>query len=96
MGNVTIEIWVMKEYKVHSSWTKTLVLSLDGIYIQYDPPICSTKCGHIIGTNGTGLVKYDGNGQLLQNRSYYNDPCGPLVAMYTESLLSLPGNSEQI
>lgn len=93
----TIEIWVMKEYKVHSSWVKTLVLYTDDISIEYYPPICSTKCGGIIGTNGgAGLLKYDGNGQLLENRSYFNDPCGPLVAMYTESLLSLPGDSEQI
>jgi len=97
MGDETIEIWVMKEYKVHSSWTKTVVLSIDGICVQYDPPICSTKSGDVIGTNGgTGLVKYDGNGELLENCSYYNEPCGPLVAMYTESLLSLPGDSDQI
>ena len=97
MEDGTIEIWVMKEYKVHSSWVKTLVLYIDDISIEYYPPICSTKCGVIIGTNGgAGLLKYDGNGQLLENRSYFNDPCGPLVAMYTESLLSLPGDSEQI
>jgi hypothetical protein len=26
------EIWVMKEYKVHSSWTKTLVFSIDDLF----------------------------------------------------------------
>ncbi|XP_024635935.1 F-box/kelch-repeat protein At3g06240 isoform X2 [Medicago truncatula] len=95
MEDGTVEIWVMKEYKVHSSWVKTLVLSIDDISIEYYPPICSTKSGGIIGTNGGGeLVKYDGNGQLLENRSYFNDPCA-LVVMYTESLLSLPGDSGQ-
>lgn len=33
--NDTVEIWVMKEYKVHSSWTKTRVLPFDGIFLLY-------------------------------------------------------------
>jgi len=48
--SVCVEIWVMKEYKVHSSWTKTLVLSISGI--PYFPPVCCTKSGDIIGTDG--------------------------------------------
>jgi len=91
----TVEIWVMKEYKVCSSWTKTLVLSIDGISTKYFFPICSTISGDIIGTDGgTELVKYDDKGQLLEHRSYYNDARGTRVAMYTESLLSLPGDNE--
>jgi len=27
--NDTVEIWMMKEYIAHSSWTKTLVFSVD-------------------------------------------------------------------
>ncbi|KEH18192.1 galactose oxidase [Medicago truncatula] len=58
--------------------------------------MCSTISGDIIGTyGGTELVKYDDKGQLLEHRCYYNDGFGSQVTMYTESLLSLPGNNEQ-
>ncbi|AES91690.1 putative F-box domain-containing protein [Medicago truncatula] len=92
--NSRVEIWVMKEYKVHSSWTKTLNLSIDGI--PYFSPICSTKSGDIIGTNGeTELLKYNDKGQLLEHNSFWDGPCpiGSLVTMYTESLLSLPSDN---
>ena len=93
VGEDIVEIWVMKEYKVHSSWTKTLVLSLDGNFIPYFSPFC-TVSGDIIGTNGgTELVKYDDKGRFLEHRPYCNDPGGSQVALYTESLLSLPSNS---
>ncbi|CAK8563584.1 unnamed protein product [Lathyrus sativus] len=92
----TVEIWVMKEYAVHSSWTKTLVLSTGAISTQYFSPICCTKSGKIIGTDGgTGLVKYDEKGDFLEHRLYCNNPCQFQVAMYTESLLSLPCDNEQ-
>ncbi|CAJ2634502.1 unnamed protein product [Trifolium pratense] len=56
----TVEIWVMKEYKMHSSWTKMLVLPTDGLPYEYFNPSCSTKSGDIIGTDGgTGWVKYN-------------------------------------
>jgi F-box interacting protein len=109
-ANDTVEIWVMKEYNVHSSWTKTLVLSVDAIPDHYFQPIYSTKNGDIIGRNmhstsvsdvigsnhGTRLVKYNYKGQLLRHRSFCNSPSE--VVMYTESLLSLPGpgDNEQI
>lgn len=35
------EIWVMKEYKVHSSWTKTFVVSFGDIPTHRD----SFRCG---------------------------------------------------
>jgi len=92
--NSRVEIWVMKEYKVHSSWTKTLNLSIDGI--PYFSPICSTKIGDIIGTNDeTELLKYNDKGQLLERNSFWDGPCpiGSLVTMYTESLLSLPSDN---
>ncbi|CAJ2654078.1 unnamed protein product [Trifolium pratense] len=40
----TIEIWVMKEYKVHSSWTKTLVFPIHDT--PYFSPIYSDKKWH--------------------------------------------------
>jgi hypothetical protein len=58
--------------------------------------MCSTISGDIIGTDGgTELVKYDDKGQLLEHHCYYNDGFGSQVAMYTQSLLSLPGDNEQ-
>ena len=92
----TVEIWIMKEYKVHSSWTKTLVLPIDGIPTRYFSPLCCTKSGDIIGTDGRGLVKYDDNGQFLEHHSYCNNPSRwGFAAMYTKSLLSLPGDNDQ-
>ncbi|XP_045786407.1 F-box/kelch-repeat protein At3g23880-like [Trifolium pratense] len=93
-----IEIWVMKEYKVHSSWTKTLVLAIDGsgIHFHYFSLICSTKSGDIIGSdNGKRLVKYNDRGELLEYLPYSYSHVGYQTVMYTESLLSLPGDNEQ-
>jgi len=96
MENDIVEIWVMKEYKVHSSWTKTLVFSIDIIHSRYFSPICCTKSGDIIGTDGIGgLVMYDENGQFLEHSSYCREGCGSRVAVYTESLLSLPGDNDE-
>ncbi|PNX92497.1 F-box protein [Trifolium pratense] len=86
MGDVIVEIRVMKEFNVQSSWTKTLVLPIDGIPSQL---LCRTKSGDIVGADGgTGLVKYDDKGQLLERHSYGIGRSGSQVTMYTESLLS--------
>ncbi|XP_045832789.1 F-box/kelch-repeat protein At3g06240-like [Trifolium pratense] len=88
--NRIVEIWVMKEYKVDSSWTKTLVIPFD-----HYSPICSTKTGDIISANGlTELAKYNDQGQLLEHHSYFDDRHGCEVALYLESLLSLPDNEQ--
>jgi len=54
----TVEIWVMQEYAVHSSWIKTLVFS-----IRPDPDfflVYFTNCGDIVGTDGHDeLVKFN-------------------------------------
>ncbi|MCI06266.1 F-box protein [Trifolium medium] len=89
-GNLMLEVWVMKEYKVNSPWTKTLVLPYDGY-----SPICSTKSGDFIGTNGhTALAKYNDQGQLLEHHSYFNNRYGWEVALYIESMLLLPDNEQ--
>ncbi|KAK7363690.1 hypothetical protein VNO77_05841 [Canavalia gladiata] len=97
LHNEPTEIWVMQEYKVQSSWTKTIVVSTNDIPIQYFSPLCSTKCGDIVGRDGrTGLVKCDDKGQIKEHRSYCHVPHGFQAAVYTESLLSLPAaNSQQ-
>ncbi|KAL5066735.1 hypothetical protein RYX36_017622, partial [Vicia faba] len=58
--NDTVEIWVMEEYEVNSSWTMTLALPIDDIPIENFSLLCCTKSGDIIGTDdgddGSGLV----------------------------------------
>ncbi|GAU41600.1 hypothetical protein TSUD_196700 [Trifolium subterraneum] len=92
--NHRLEIWVMKEYKVDSPWTKILVHSFDDISRKYFFPICSTKSGDIIGTHAFSVAKCDDKGQLLEYHSYFNDQSGCEVALYTESLFSLPNNEQ--
>jgi F-box interacting protein len=95
--NDNFEIWVMKEYKVHSSWTKTLVFSIDDISTRYFYPICSTKSGDIVGKDvDTVLQKYNNKGQLLEHESYCEGPLKSQVVIYTESLFSLPGDNIQV
>ncbi|GAU47480.1 hypothetical protein TSUD_265520 [Trifolium subterraneum] len=88
----TVETWVMKEYKLNSSWTKTFVLprnSNPNLYLYFSP-IFSTDNGDIIGTmRGTGLVKLNDKGQQLQHCSFSNSLSD--IVVYTKSLLSLPG-----
>jgi hypothetical protein len=94
--NDTVEIWVIKEYKLHSSWTKTHVLSTDAIPTKNFSPLSSTKSGDIVGTDDcTGLVKYNDERELLGHCSYCNNPHGFQVAVYTECLLSPPGDNVQ-
>ncbi|KAK2412176.1 F-box/kelch-repeat protein [Trifolium repens] len=90
--NNKFEMWVMKDYKLHSSWTKILDIDFPTLYFS---PICFTKSGDIIGTdNEVGLIKYNDKGQHLEYRRDF-DNLVRLVAVYTESLLSLPGKFEQ-
>jgi F-box interacting protein len=91
--NNILEIWVMKEYKVHSSWTKTRVLLIGSIPTTYFSPITSTKGDDIFGLDDDArFVKYNDDGQFSGHHSYSDDR---YVAMYTESLLSLPEDNLQ-
>ncbi|XP_057427586.1 F-box/kelch-repeat protein At3g23880-like [Lotus japonicus] len=83
----TIEIWVMKKYKVQSSWAKTLVISLNHLY-----PLCSTKGGDIVMLSGLKLTKYSDEGvQGEQQLECINfGTLNSAVPLYTESMLSLP------
>ncbi|CAK8542483.1 unnamed protein product [Lathyrus sativus] len=88
----TIEIWVMQEYKLHSSWTKTLNFSFHSA-MEFSP-LCFTKCGNIVGTvRGGGLAKFNDKGQLeylsYGNRYFKRSK----MTVYRESLLSLPSGS---
>jgi hypothetical protein len=85
----------MKQYKLHSSWTKTHILSTDAIPTKNVSPLRSTKSGDIVGADDyDGLVKYNDERQWL-GRSYGNNPHAFQVSVYTESLLSLAEDSVQ-
>ncbi|XP_058730649.1 F-box/kelch-repeat protein At3g06240-like [Vicia villosa] len=96
-----IEIWMMKEYKDHSSWIKTIVLSMHILPPRKFSPICSTKNGDIIGTDGARLLRYTNTGEPIESSSYkcIADSAashGSRSIVYTESLLSLPGDDMQV
>ena len=89
----------MNEYKVHLPWTTALVLSTYQIPSNFFYPICSTKSGEIIGTDGeTRLFQYNDKGQLLEHNSFWDGsgPIGDQLTVYTESLLSLPDDNVQV
>ncbi|XP_057418423.1 F-box protein CPR1-like [Lotus japonicus] len=107
LGGMT-EIWIMKEYKVQSSWTK-MILSADVPSNSFFFPICFTKCGDVFGSNGRGrLLRLNDKGKLLEHRALrrgkrtqrrdcviYKYP-QLHRHLYTESLLSLPGLFEEV
>ncbi|XLT92051.1 hypothetical protein HN873_013726 [Arachis hypogaea] len=92
------EIWVMKEYKVSSSW----ILMYDIPYGN-NVPICMSNGSDIIALNYTlrysklRFVKYNVIGELLNYSPlplseyyyFYRSSC-----VYTESLLPLPGDNK--
>jgi hypothetical protein len=90
-NNATVEIWVMNEYAVQSSWTKTFILPIDFIPSEFFFPLCSTKSRDIIGSDDAcGFVRYDDKGQWLEYLFDSDERGGYEMAVYTESLLSLP------
>ncbi|XP_058760646.1 F-box/kelch-repeat protein At3g06240-like [Vicia villosa] len=95
-----IEIWLMKEYNVNSSWIKAIVFPVQILSPHQFSPICSTKNGDIIVTDGTRLLRYTDKGELIEGSSYRCFPDsavsrGSPSIVYTESLLSLPGDDTQ-
>ncbi|KAG5009984.1 hypothetical protein JHK87_018499 [Glycine soja] len=89
------EIWVMKEYKVQSSWTKSFVIPNYDEYIHFSP-ICITKDGGIFGSNNGGkFLKLNKEGEWLEELLYGHyewSYCHNLQsALYRESLLLIPG-----
>ncbi|KAL2329779.1 hypothetical protein Fmac_017360 [Flemingia macrophylla] len=86
------QIWVMKEYKVQSSWTKLIDIPI--IY-----PLCITEDGGIFGISEISpgslrLAKFNDKGQLVDSFVYYGDQALHFLnftsGLYKESLLSLP------
>ncbi|KAL1323008.1 hypothetical protein AAHE18_14G240700 [Arachis hypogaea] len=89
------DIWVMKEYKVHSSW------NLYQIPCKDFQPLCLSSNGDII---GRGCSWYDKVGYFIYNvredlLNRFENLCCPnpnraTVTVYTESLLPLPSDVE--
>ncbi|CAJ1835301.1 unnamed protein product [Sphenostylis stenocarpa] len=64
-GSAVTEIWMMKEYKVQSSWTKFIIIPTCDFY-----PICITKDSGIFGSDMRSLEKYNDKGELLEHRTW--------------------------
>ncbi|XP_058742011.1 putative F-box protein At3g52320 [Vicia villosa] len=87
----TVKIWVMQKYRVHSSWTKIIIFSVDPDLHKSLDIVCLTKCGDIVGINDVvGLVKLNDKGQLLESLLFD----GYALVVYTESLFSLPSTGQ--
>jgi hypothetical protein len=70
-----------------------LLIEIDQCF-SFTKPVCGTKSGVIIGKDGDRLVKYNGKRQMLEYLQI--DPHVKELALYTESLFSLPGDCEQV
>ncbi|XP_061344213.1 F-box/kelch-repeat protein At3g06240-like [Gastrolobium bilobum] len=101
-GGMMVELWMMKEYKVQSSWTKFTVLysclSCFTPKVSYLKPICLTEGGgFFVGSLlKEVLLKLNGEGELLESRADIPNfikliPLREFVR-YRESLLSLPAD----
>ncbi|XP_061355098.1 F-box/kelch-repeat protein At3g23880-like [Gastrolobium bilobum] len=81
-------VWIMKEYKVQSSWT---MLEIPRCLSA----VCMAKGGELValGFDEAEFMKFNDKGELLARCEYDSDGQSRFeVAAYTESLLSLPGN----
>ncbi|XP_059630364.1 F-box/kelch-repeat protein At3g06240-like [Cornus florida] len=84
-----VEIWVMKEYGVKSSWMKmSVVRGRDIGYCDYMVPICFTKNGEVIVVvDGMKLIRYNVHDKTMKNLKVRNDDWFEWV-IYMESLVS--------
>jgi len=90
-SKLSIDIWVMKEYRVECSWSKSIAVSLvDHVPQKFFFPVCVTKDGDIVGNDLCGLFKFNNKGQLKEMLSYQDVSAHLHVEMYQESFLSLP------
>ncbi|KAK7318643.1 hypothetical protein RJT34_03347 [Clitoria ternatea] len=93
------EFWVMKEYKVPSSWTLIHALPINIPWTSIIS-MCFTKNGGMLISNDQGgLAKFNDKGELLKYSEYIREEDyvnGPFhYCTYRESLLSLPHDFQQ-
>ncbi|XP_057422808.1 F-box/kelch-repeat protein At3g23880-like [Lotus japonicus] len=102
----TAEIWMMKDYKVQTSWTKLFIFSTCNIPRDVIHPICFTKHGELFCSYGSGglMIVDDKGWQLLDESTKWPEPhmmfgeereCILPCGLYRESLLSLPNDFQQ-
>ncbi|MED6207225.1 hypothetical protein PIB30_033819 [Stylosanthes scabra] len=89
MNKIIPEIWVMKEYKVESSWTKLNIV----LPCMNFNPLCFTESDEVVGRKDKKqIVKFRGK-RVFGKCGLISCDKDPIVVMFTESLLSLPVSS---
>ncbi|XP_057436218.1 F-box/kelch-repeat protein At3g23880-like isoform X2 [Lotus japonicus] len=100
------EIWMLKDYKVQSSWAKLFVFSTCNIPRNVIYPICFTKHGELFCSYGSGrlMIVDDKGWQLLDQSTKWPKPhmmfgeereCMLPCGLYRESLLSLTNDFQE-
>ncbi|XP_061371696.1 F-box/kelch-repeat protein At3g23880-like [Gastrolobium bilobum] len=80
------KVWIMKEYKVQSSWT---MLEIPG----HVSAVCMAKDGELVALrfDDGEVMKFNDKGELLERCEYCSDDLSGFdTVMYRESLLSVP------
>ncbi|KAK7411794.1 hypothetical protein VNO78_03234 [Psophocarpus tetragonolobus] len=103
------KMWIMKEYKVHSSWSNSSIISdYCDHYISFDPncksidPICATKDGEVLAyVNCQRLMKLNGIAETPDEKCRPDETCSfdnyttLSYFLYKESLLPPPQDFEK-
>ncbi|KAG5093004.1 hypothetical protein JHK82_051782 [Glycine max] len=92
MGQVeaSIQIWELKQYTDHTSWTKTNTLIINDIWFGLFLPICNAENGCIVGSDHAGvLVKWNQDGEVEEQRSFDYIRDGYQVIAYRETLFTI-------
>ncbi|MED6155568.1 hypothetical protein PIB30_006437 [Stylosanthes scabra] len=83
-----VDLWVMKEYNVESSWTKQNVMltCYDGMFFF----LCFTNGGELVGMQqNKKLIKFSDKGAWAVSLAITCNRSDKLMVMFTQSLLSL-------
>ncbi|MED6123831.1 hypothetical protein PIB30_053149 [Stylosanthes scabra] len=86
MNNMIPEIWVMKEYKVESSWTKLNITLPCMNFI----PLCLTESDEVVCRKDKKQLVKVGGKQGFGECGLISSDKDPIVVMFNESLFSLP------
>ncbi|MED6204388.1 hypothetical protein PIB30_008833 [Stylosanthes scabra] len=86
------ELWVLKEYKVESTWTKlNNYIPLDDTFT----PMCLTKSNECVGRRNINmLTKFGERGKLLESKVIECDS-HIIMTMFEKTLLTLPRNKRE-
>ncbi|KAI9128637.1 hypothetical protein K1719_000120 [Acacia pycnantha] len=91
-----IEIWMMREYGVESSWSKQMCVCLADEFLDYYiSPISFTKDGEVVALGGTRLMKLDEKGEVKEWSGVDLEGFDADPVVYSESLFCLPCDQQQ-